>query len=124
MDYRKMTKKELLLVANFLKSLREDDLELFWNCISSNNKKELESLNTAEKLEVVKTIKDNFREHFEDMGIGNIIRFTNEDKTEGFIVLAHNVKTEIHYFQDTDVAGNRLPLELDNGEFKVNIFIN
>lgn len=128
MDYRKINKKELMLVANFIQSLKEENVEMFWNCISSANKKrceeQIENFSNHDKTILLNNIKENFGEDLEDFGMANIIRFTNEDKTKGYVALQNNVKTEIHYLHQTDVIGHQLPLELDEGEFKINIFID
>ncbi|WP_164670951.1 hypothetical protein [Virgibacillus doumboii] len=126
MEHRKLNAEELSLLYNFIESLKNEDVDLFWSCLSERCKEliktEVDFFSGKDKTEVLKMVKDHYGEELEHLGIGNMIRFTNEELTRGFGFFQTNVKTNIHYpFGASDVHGMEIPLEFENGEFKINI---
>ncbi|MCR6116650.1 hypothetical protein HXA31_20185 [Salipaludibacillus agaradhaerens] len=128
LNHRKMSLNEIALVSNFVTALKEEDVDLLWSCLSTNNKKQIKEnvavFDERTKKEFLKRVKRGFEEHLEDIGISDTLSFHDDTKTRGFTILQIGVKTHIHYIADAKVYGYNLPMELDNEEYKINVFIN
>lgn len=124
MKYRKLTLEELSLLSNFIESLKAEDVEMFWNCLSEKCKKVIQLRGGPfNKLSALLEIKNNFGEDLEHIGIGNIIEFSEDDSDKAYGFLQPNVKTQLYYLQDTQVYGMKIPLDLENNEYKINVFV-
>ena len=125
MEQRKLNKSELALFSDFLTSLKTENVNLFWDCLSNRCKflieTEAEDFKGKNKEEVLKLFKNKIGYELDSLGIANLIQFTNQEKTKGMGFLQSNVKTNIYYIQDTQIRGIEVPLEYENGEFKINI---
>ncbi|MCJ8008888.1 hypothetical protein ACFFF5_10130 [Lederbergia wuyishanensis] len=113
------------MLANFLESLKAENVNVFWDCLSSNCIKEItssfENFNDEVKLQLLRMVKENFGEELDSLGIGNIIRFKDKERTKGYAFLQSNVKTNIYYMTESNIKGTELPLELDKGAYKITL---
>lgn len=126
MESRTMTRKEIELTGNFIESLKTENVDLFWSCLSKCSKEKIQSgvidYSEDDVMYLLKKVKENYGDSLEKMGVGNKIRFTNEEKTKGFSLNQNNVQTTIHFFPATEINATQLPLELDDDGFKINLF--
>jgi hypothetical protein len=110
---KEITSQQRELVIVFLDSLKREDVNLFWDVISEEDKEfikgtyrtimefgEVKTNFNKWVLELLLKVKGNFSEYLINYGITTIVRYENKLKAKVYI--AKDIQTEIHFIKDTE----------------------
>ncbi|MBM4761385.1 hypothetical protein [Bacillus sp. B15-48] len=145
MEYQftdKIQPQQMGLVSDFLNSLKSDDVELFWESLSREDKAYVygsfralhtngfEDLSIEDwKKQSFKRIKVQYKEYIGEYGVASIVRYYN--KLLGDLYLQKDVKDNITDTAETEKMGIKLPIVLQTcltaddeivGEWKLALF--
>ena len=139
----KIQEQQSGLALDFMTSLEEDDIDLFWSTLSVDDRAYFQGgfnalISTGEeysfddfKLELFNETKERFRKYINNYGLSTIVRYHN--KMFADIYLPHGVKVPIKYIAEAETMVMKLPIKLEInlsesgeliGTWKVLLFAN
>jgi hypothetical protein len=147
MEYKfkdKLLPQQSGLVVDFMDSLENNDIDLFWSTLSKEDKSYLEgsfaAINATDeeeynfdqwKKECFRNAQEKFGEYIGNYGVSSTVRYHN--KISADIFLPHGIKVPITYIAETEVMVMKVPILLEihvneneeiTGQWRINYFSN